>query len=61
VSARAPKKAIQVIGVRRPSLDLNRLADAVIALAQHLRDTAANEAMTATADSEKPPRPKETA
>jgi hypothetical protein len=37
--AKKPKKRIQVIGVRRSDLDIERFAAAIIALAQHLRDT----------------------
>jgi hypothetical protein len=38
MSAKAPKKGIQIIGVRRSAVDIERLAAAIIGLAQHLRD-----------------------
>jgi hypothetical protein len=39
MAARTPKKRIQVIGVRRSDVDIERFAAAIIALAQHLRDS----------------------
>ena len=40
MSAKASKKRIQIVGVRRSTIDIERFAAAIVALAQHLRDTA---------------------
>lgn len=57
--AKAPKKRIEIIGVRRNALDIERLAAAIVGLAQHLRDTHREQADSTAADSRQPLPPRE--
>jgi hypothetical protein len=59
MSAKAPKKRIQIIGVRRSAVDIERLAAAIIGLAQHLRDARQEQSGSGGADLRLPLPPKE--